>query len=433
MVRRLPVALVIVLLALASPAVAVAAPAWQPPLTLSAVGQDAELPELAFDPQGRALVLWQRSGPAFGIQAVQYGVAAGFGLPQTISDLGGEPQVAFDAQGNAIAVWQRRSSGPGGGCSVCAEASFRPVGGGFGLPERVPPAGAHPRLAVDAAGNALVVVRHPGGVAKPLWASYRPAGASFGPGRKLAGGQTGVPEIAYDSRGRATALWSRGVRVQSALARPAGAFGRTQNVAPGDLPALAVDRRGNALAVFRRGIFPRARVRAAFLPPGGRFRRPQTLSGPDAGDETDAAFDRRGNALAIWWRRNRNGNNFRVQVAYKPAGRRFRRAGSISPFAKRVVEPQVAFDRRGNALALWWQEDRRTRRTRVQAAYKPAGRPFRRPQTIAGGAEGVGSIRLGFDPRGNALAVWEELEFGQSLTPTGARIRAAAFAQPAAP
>lgn len=432
MVRRLAAVLALVSLALAPPAAAAAAPSWQPPVTLSAPGQDAELPDLAFDPRGDALLVWQRSGPAYGIQGVTHSAGGGFGLPQTISNLGGEPQLGFDAMGSAILVWQRRNSGPGGGCSVCAEVAVRPFGGVFGLPERVAPPGAHPRLAVDAAGNALVLVRHPGGVAKPIWASYRPAAGSFGAGQKLAGGQTGVPEVAFDSRGRATALWSRGVRVQAAFARRGGAFGRTQTIAPGDLPALAVDRRGNALAVFRRGVFPGARVRVAFRPSGGRFSRPRTLSGPDAGDETDVAFDSRGNALAIWWRRNRGGGSYRVQVAFRPVGGRFRKQ-TISGPAARVADPQLAFDRRGNALAVWWQQGRRGARTSIQAAYRPAGRGFARPRTISAAGDGVGQIQLGFGPRGNALAVWEDLDFDGDIAPSGSRIRAAATAPSAAP
>jgi hypothetical protein len=406
---------------------AAAAPGWQPPVSLSAPGQNADQPRLAFDPQGDALVVWRRFGPGHGVQAASRPAGGAFGPPESISLSGGAPQVGFDAGGEAIAVWHRRSQGIGG-CSLCVEAAFRSPGGTFGPPQRVPVAGEKPRLAVDRAGNAIVLARHPGGTAKPIHSAVRPAGGPFRSGQKVAGGQTGLPQVAFDARGRATAIWSRGVHVEAAFAGRRGTFGKPRFVGPGDIPELALDRRGDALVVWRRGVFPDARVRARYRRAGRRFGRIQTLSGPDAGDETDAALDRRGNGLAIWWRRGPRGGNFRLQTAYRPAGRRFRRARTIAGKAKRIGEPQVAFDSRGNALAVWWRDLGGNRGTLVQASYRPAGRRFRKPRTIARATEGVGSLQLAVGPRGDALAVWEDLEYGQGLTPTGSRIRAAAFA-----
>lgn len=421
--RWLALALAAALLATVAPARALAA--WQSPFAVSPPGQEADEPDLAFDRQGNALVVWRQAAPAHGIHAVLLPAGVGLAIPQMVSSVGGAPQVGFDALGEATAVWHRRSEGRGG-CSLCVEASFRPPGSSFGLPQRVPIAGAHPELALDPRGNALVLARHPGGIGKPIKASFRPAGGSFGPERILGGGQTGDPQVGFDARGRAVAVWSRGVRVLSAFRPRRGAFGKPRAIAGGDLPSLAVDRRGNALAVWRRGVFPRARVLAAFRPAGRPFGRVQRVSAPDSGDETDVAFDRRGNALAVWWRRGRKGGNYRVQAAFRPAGARFRRARTISRPPGRVAEPHVAFDRRGNALVAWTVEVGRGKGARVQAAFRPAGRRFGKPRTIAG-AEGVGSLQLAFGTAGDALAVWEDLELDGGLLPTGSRVRAAAF------
>jgi hypothetical protein len=407
------------------PGVAQAAPGWQAPFALSAAGQDADEPALAIDRRGNALVLWRRFGSELGIQAALRPAGGGFGLPQTISSRGVDPQLGFDTRGEAIAVWQGRG-GPGG-CAICVEASFRPPGGAFGLPQPVPAAGGDLQLAVDPAGNALVLARHPGGFAKQLRYSFRPAGGSFGPREALSGGLSSSPRVAFGRPGQAVAIWSRGVRIHSAFSRRRGIFGKSRRVGGGDLPSLAVDRRGNALAVWRSGIFPNARVRVAFRPAGGRFGRPRTLAGPDAGDETDVAFDRRGNALAIWWRRNRNGGNSRVQAAYRPAGGRFGRVWTLSGRAARAGEPKVAFDRRGNAIAAWWLAGRGDNATQVQAAYRPAGRRFGKARTIGRAAEAAGELRVALAPRGDALAVWEELGLESDLLPSGSRIRAAAF------
>jgi hypothetical protein len=418
-------ALLLSLAVLGLPGAAHGAAGWQPPLTLSTTGQDAGEPALAIDRRGNALVLWRRSGPGFGIQAALRPAGAGFDPPQTISSRGADPQLGFDARGEAIAVWQGRG-GPGG-CSICVEASFRPPGGVFGLPQRFPAAGGDLQLAVDLAGNALVLARHPGGFAKQIRYSFRPVGGSFGPRRELSGGLSSSPRVAFGRPGQAVAIWSRGVRIHSAFSRRRGVFGKSRRVGDGDLPSLAVDRSGNAIAIWRSGVFPKARVQVAFRPAGGSFGRPRTLAGPDAGDETDVAFDRRGNALAIWWRRNRNGGNRRVQVAFRPAGRRFGKVRTLSRPASRAAEPKVAFDRHGNALAVWRLSSRQGGGAQVQAAYRPAGRRFGKPRTIARAAEGAADLRLAFGPGGDALAAWEEFEREQPLAPTDSSIRAAAF------
>lgn len=407
------------------PSAAHAAAGWQPPFTLSAAGQDADEPALAIDRGGNALVLWRRFGPEYGIQAALRPAGGDFAASETISSRGADPQLGFDGRGEATAVWLGRG-GPGG-CAVCVEASVRPPGGAFGPAQSVPASGADLQLAVDRAGNALVLARHPGGSTKQIRSSFRPAGGRFGPRRVLSGGLSSSPRVGFGRPGEAVAIWSRGVRIHSAFSRRRGVFGKSRHVGAGDLPSLAVDRRGNALAVWRSGVFPKGHVKVAFRPAGGRFGRPRTLAGPDSGDETDVAFDRRGNALAIWWRRNRNGNNSRVQAAYRPAGGRFGKARTLSRRAARAGEPKVAFDRRGNALAAWWLAGRGDAITQVQAAYRPVGRRFGRSRTIGQAAEQAGDLRLAFGPRGDALAVWEELELESSLLPSSSRIRAAGF------
>jgi len=415
-----------VLAAPAAPAAARAAPGWQPALSLSASGARAGQPELAIDRRGAALVVWRQAGVGGGIEAALRLAGAEFGLPQTVANAGESPQVGFDARGEATVVWLRRGDEIGGGCSLCMEVDDRPPGGAFGIPQPIPVEGAHPQLAVDPAGDALVLVRHPGGVGKPIRAIFRPAGGAFGAPQTLAGGQTGEPHVALDRRGGAVALWSRGVHVEAAFAPRGGRFGKARFVGRGDIPQLAANPRGDALVVWRVDISPKSRVHAAFRPAGGRFGRPQTISGADAGEETQAALDRHGDGLAIWRRRGRNGGDNRVEAAFRPADGRFGRPQTLSRRAAGASRPQVAFDSHGNALAIWALEPGHDRGTLLQAAYRPAGGRFGKPRTISR-AEGIGAIHLAFAPNGEALAVWEDLELHQGLIPTGARIRAAAF------
>ncbi len=194
-------------------------------------------------------------------------------------------------------------------------------------------------------------------------------------------------------------------------------------VGPGDIPQLAVNPRGDALAVWRLGIPPKARVLAAFRPSGGRFGKPQRISRSDAGEETHGALDGRGNALAIWRRRDRNGHDNWVEAAFRPVRGRFGKPQRLSRRSAGASGVQIAFDSRGNALAIWALRLRHDRGTLLQATYRPAGGRFRKPRTISR-TEGIGAIRLSFARSGEALAVWED--FGSAQDPAS-RIRTAAF------
>jgi hypothetical protein len=76
---------------------------------LSAAGQVATEPQLAFDPQGRATVVWNRIGPSNSrIQAARIRADGTSAWVRTLSAAGfdaTEPAVAAGPQGRVIAVW----------------------------------------------------------------------------------------------------------------------------------------------------------------------------------------------------------------------------------------------------------------------------------------------------------------------------------------
>src|SRR5205807_575598 len=58
-----------------------------------------------------------------------------------------------------------------------------------------------------------------------------------------------------------------------------------------------------------------------------------------------------GGALAIWDRSD--GSNNIVQSSYRPAGGAFGTPVDLSGTGRPAAQPQVAFDASGNALAIW--------------------------------------------------------------------------------
>lgn len=89
-----------------------AAGTWQPPGEIATAGKDAAKPEVAVDPAGDAVVVFEEAVGAEGNGAVA-GVARPAGstgfTPQTILAEASSftPQMAIDTSGNAIAVWEQ--------------------------------------------------------------------------------------------------------------------------------------------------------------------------------------------------------------------------------------------------------------------------------------------------------------------------------------
>src|SRR3954453_10140479 len=83
-------------------------------------------------------------------------------------------------------------------------------------------------------------------------------------------------------------------------------------------PQLAADGAGNALAVFTSFYGANVTAQSAFKPASGAFASPVYLSDPEQQNAIDpqVAFDGAGNAIAVWTRyTNPNGI---VQAAFRP-------------------------------------------------------------------------------------------------------------------
>ncbi len=175
-------------------------------------------PNLAFDSNGNALVVWHQSdGTRTNIWANRYTAGSGWGTAELIETdnvgPGGanDAQIAFDVNGNAMAMWTARDAAnrntiqfnrytPSGGWGLAAVLVSASVGSRH--------SGA--RFAFDSSGAALAVWTSSDGT-NSLIASGRYTAASgwvFTP--TLGGGssrQASTPRIAIDGSGNAVAVW----------------------------------------------------------------------------------------------------------------------------------------------------------------------------------------------------------------------------------
>ena len=349
---------------------------------LSLPGRNADAPAVAIDQAGGAVVVWQRFSE-FGHWVVQ---GAARGADGTISSLGNlsdtssddeAPQVAVDPAGDAVAVWEQDDHQRN---TVSIQAAARSADGHFvSLGELSAPGQSgeqddeSPEVALDRAGDAFAVWEHFDGTNFVVQSAVRPAGAAkfSAPVDASLPQPTGHedavgPGIAVDPAGDEIVVWALGGgsdgrhwAVQAAV-RPVGA---TRFDAPQQLsaagqnqdPQTAVDQAGDAIAVWQRFDGTRAFVDAASRPAGASAW--STVELADAADPSSpqVALDAAGDAVAVW--NDTNSVNQTVGTAYRPAGGGFSTPGSLSRPGAKATDPHVALDQAGQIYAVWVSSD----------------------------------------------------------------------------
>jgi hypothetical protein len=228
---------------LAAAGSASAAPTFLTPLDMSDPGQDAAEPEVAVSNTGATLVAWVREdGSNFRIQARYRDSAGNLGPVDTISAAGqdaSQPDIAFDSSGNAIAVWTRFD-----GTNVRVQAALRPAAGPWQPAATLSAAGQDaddPQISFDSTGRALAVWSHTDApLSAVIQASIRPPAGSFGAPQDLS-----VPgQVAYEPRAdagpvlddNAAVCWTRSdgakLRVQCARRRDVDGVPRPKGATP---------------------------------------------------------------------------------------------------------------------------------------------------------------------------------------------------------
>lgn len=365
--------------ALATGAALAAAPsamaaAWLSPVSVSAASPTTFTPQVAADAAGDSVVVWRQSvgaGPSV-IQAATRAAGGGnsFGSPVTLSDglttltNGVNPRVAMNAAGDAVVVWQT-SDGR-------LQAAWKPAGQGFGTAQTIETDAAHfpvtPAVAMDAAGDAVAVwVHQPVGMnVNLIEAAYAPATTrSFGTPAIIVGSTSFAalqPQVAMDARGDATAVWLQSDGTNNRV--------WAANSASGSLGAFA----------------GQAQISAA----GGAANLPQV------------AMDQAGNATATWERLNATSHEV-VQFADRqgPSGTFPANPSDLTGASVNSVEPQVFDNANGDTALTWTDNDT----SEAVAAMRPHGAAlFTSPQTL--GTTGT-TVADAIDAGGIAVAAWE--------------------------
>jgi hypothetical protein len=266
---------------------------------------------------------------------------------------------------SATAVWSEFE-----GASLRAIAAFRPKGGAFGSPVTLSTAGKdgfEPDVGVDERGNSVVTWTEgdlaAGGAPAVMWA-FKPRTKGFSGAAQLS--PAGLPasggRVATDDHDNAVAVWIAGDTesvAQAAFRREGKRFGAAQTIsAPGaDEPQVVFDERRNALAVWTRFVGDQGQIEAALRPRYGSFGTPEVVSPaePDASHfGPEVAIDE---SAAVVWTRADAGGTLRVLAAFRPKGGTFGSVEALSDRDRFGFGPDVAVDERGNSLAVWTETD----------------------------------------------------------------------------
>jgi hypothetical protein len=357
------------------------------------------------------------------------------GPEQTLTGTSPAPRVAVDAAGNAVAVWEQVAS------NDVVQAAFRAAGGQWTTAQDVSPKPGHgaspPDIALDGAGNAVVVWSdEPDASHRTILSADRPAASGVWqtpqPVSAL-GQQYRHPAVAVDPAGDAVAVWQNeaATLVQAAVRPAGGAWSAPKDVLSGSgllgVPKVAVDPAGNAVAVWLRSNGTNQIVEASVRPAGGAWSMPQGLSagGQDSG-QPQLTVDRAGNAIAVWPRFDDTGHAV-VQAAIRPPGGAWSAPKDVSSAGKDSYLPSVAVDGNGNATLVW---DRWSGTTSlVQTAVRPAGGAWGPPVDVAPGTQPA-TPHVALDSAGNAVVVWNRSDGSNYLVQSSRRDGTGTWSQP---
>lgn len=162
----------------------------------------------------------------------------------------------------------------------------------------------------------------------------------------------------------------------------------------------------------------RHRAYGAVLPAGGHWQSPVPLSAQGAPPPSrlgrlmttplrarsrpSVAFDGRGNAVAVWPRAS--AGRLIVEAAVCPAGGVWQAPVDLPGAGHDASDPHVAVDPHGNAVAVWVGGNGAD--LIVRGAVRPAGGLWHGPVDLSTTGQNAFLPQVALDQHGNAVAVW---------------------------
>ncbi len=175
--------------------------------------------------------------------------------------------------------------------------------------------------------------------------------------------------------------------------------------------SLAVDFQGRAIALWERDDkFGQDSLWASHYRPNGSWSPPELIELAVGRSSVPAlAFDGKGNAVAIW-EQNDNHPTGIWSNRYTPENG-WGLAVQVEFSQENAYEPKIGFSADGKVLAVWAQ--RKGRRIGIWANLYTRKAGWSRPSQIDAPPGDSGNVQLASAENGNAVAVWEQNQPGR--------------------
>ena len=371
---------------------AVVGKAWFSAITLSLDQPgDGSSPQIAFAGTGQAMAVWEQSGG--GVESVwarRFTPGSGWSpavvLESSTTESAVTPHVAMDAAGNALVVWLQRNAAQN---TYSIWANQYAVGTGWGgavqLEGGALGASADLRVSMDATGHGLAVWTQVGAALSALHAARYQPGSGWAAVEELATNNAGQPDLAMNASGEAMVVWSS-EDVPGAVPLLFSVWGRPYNATSGWGTAVLLES--------------------------------DSIGGWDI--VPSVAIDPVGRAVAVWQRFNSAIGRFNIRSNRYTPGGGWGAPGLIdSNLLGFSRDPRIALDADGNGLAVWDQADSGPgghisiwgNRFTLSSGWGTAAlieAPFRAADSYP-----AQSPQVALDPLGNGFALW--LDFGGDI------------------
>ena len=334
---------------------------------------NASKPQVAVNSAADAVAVWQQSdGTRWNIYSNRYVVGDGWGSAQLIEtdDSGNAlgPQVAVDDAGNAVAVWYQSN---GTRYNICSNRYV--VGEGWGTVQLIDTYSLYdsssPEVAVDGAGNAVVVWKQYDGTFIGLMSNRYVAGTGWGVAQRIDTSIGGIDshQVSVSSAGDAVAVWQQvnGTRwdIYSNRYVIGDGWGSAQLIETdnsGDAfdPQVAANAVGDAVAVWEQNGNTHRNIWSNRYVVGTGWGTAQLIETDNSGDAYDpqVAANAAGDAVAVWWQSD--GTRWNVYSNLYVVGDGWGAAQFVeTDDLQNATEPKVAVDGTDNAVTVWRQFD----------------------------------------------------------------------------
>ena len=228
------------------------------------------------------------------------------------------------------------------------------------------------------------------------------------------------PQVAFDASGNAVAVWqqSDGTRYHilsnrytaSTKSWGTAALIETDNTGDASNPQIAIDANGNAVVVWQKYNGDHNNIWSSrYSASAASWSTPTYISnGVGSAVNPQVAFDADGNAVAVWYQDDGNTNIWSNR--YTASTGLWGTAALIETNGGYAYNPQVAIDANGNAIVVWYQDvgypyhiwsNRYTASTGLWSGAAPI-------QTDPSG--NAIHPQVAIDASGNAVAVWQQYD-----------------------